>query len=797
MSKKATIKVTGDTSDAQSALDQLSSQINKFSKGNQQNLSGVGKLTSSIKGFAKSLSPATIAVGAAVAVGKEINKVVKETTSLYKAQASAEKQLEVAASNNPYLDAASVQQLKNYASSLQSISTVGDETLIPMMAQLAAAGRTQSEIQSIMSAALDVSASGMMSLDSAVTQLNKTFSGSTGQLGNQIAELKTLTKEELESGKAIDIVAQKFKGMAEETAKATGSSEQLKNAVSDYKELWGQTFEEGLAPMRRFFTELLSKHTAAKKAAKEYKKAMKEVFDDEGNVNENAQESALFTAWDNLKKEATEARNALIDYKEKAGFDNTNREMWDPYTENETLRVQELQTAANKAESAYRKVVAVRLEAEEAARLESEAQAKIAEELAESNKKLETRDKLRKAYEDDIAKTKAEIDNRRRLGEVITEQAEAQELLNVATKHYVDMYSDPAFDRSQTKTGMWEGEQAHLDYIEELAAKANVEQEVVEVSKSHVEELIETWQTEEEETLEMQKALLDEYRAYLDAKESLTDEEIALKERLAEAQRNIDQKILEEQQAAHQKQKEQIAKDIADVASYIEEFAGISDTIVGIARANNTAQQNEELTAISKQYTDGLISYEEYCEKKSQLEKKAAMEEYKIRQWEWTMSLLMATANVAQGVSAALTKAPPASYVMAALTAASGAAQIAAITASKPKPPAFQEGGIVPGTSYYGDRVVANVNSGEMVLTAQQQKNLWNLANNAGKSGAVVNMPVTINNTASDSVRASASMSPEGITILVEKIVNAQMAAGRYNQSMGIAQSRQHGVEYQ
>ncbi|MCQ2593462.1 MAG: hypothetical protein MJ188_11840 [Treponema sp.] len=122
---------------------------------------------------------------------------------------------------------------------MQKISTVGDEELIPMMAQLASAGRTQEEIQSIMVAALDVSASGMMSLDSAVTALNKTYSGSVGLLGKQISGLKGLTAEQLKNGKAVEVVAERFKGISEETTKATGTSEQLKNAWGYLKEQLG------------------------------------------------------------------------------------------------------------------------------------------------------------------------------------------------------------------------------------------------------------------------------------------------------------------------------------------------------------------------------------------------------------------------------------------------------------------------------------------------------------------------------------------------------------------------------
>jgi hypothetical protein len=83
-----------------------------------------------------------------------------------------------------------------------------------------------------------------------------------------------------------------------------------------------------------------------------------------------------------------------------------------------------------------------------------------------------------------------------------------------------------------------------------------------------------------------------------------------------------------------------------------------------------------------------------------------------------------------------------------------------------------------------------------MILNAQQQRNLWDMANSRG-GGAVVNMPVTIENNASNEVSASAEMSPDGMVVMINKIVNAQMAAGKYNQSMDIAQSRRNGIEYQ
>ena len=800
MAKKATIKFTADTKEAESGLDKVSAKINQFSKDNKESLGGLSRLNGAITNAAKSFGAIGVAAGAAVAAVKKVNAVIKETTDLYKVQATAEKQLEVAAKNNPYLNDISVIQLKNFAGELQSISTIGDEQLLPLMAQLASAGRTQTEIQDIMSAALDVSASGAMSLESAVKNLNKTFSGLSGELGESIPQIKNLTTEQLKNGDAVKVIAQQYKGMAEETALATGSSEQLANAIGDYKELLGETFEGAFAPMRKWFTEVITNHTNAKKAAREHKKAVKEVYDENGEIKDDASESSLFTVWQNLKKETDEARQALIDYKKEQGFDSTNVELWDTYTQEESAKVQRLQKEANKAESAYRKVVKQRVDAEEAARKEAEAQAEIAAQVAEENSRLERREKLRKEYTDSLEDVQKQIAARRALGDEISEEEENQLLLNAATAAYIKMYSDPAFDRSQTKSGMWAGEQEQRDYIATLASRAKMTQEVASL-KADAEKIAKEATSylggdgaSLSEQIGAEIDALNTYMATLDQTGEAYAQLTEKKNQLAALQTEVQKKELEEQ-AENAKAKVIEITDI--VADYIDRFADITNGITALVRQNNEEEADEALTNLSKQYTDGIISYEEYCEKKKALDKKAAQEEYKLKMWEWTASLLQATANIAQGVAKALAEGGPyAGPILAALIGASGAIQIATITANKPKNPSFATGGIVPGTSYSGDRVTANVNSGEMILNAQQQRNLWDMANSRG-SGAVVNMPVTIENKASDAVNASAQLSTDGLTILINKVVNSQMALGKYNQSMDIAQSRRNGVEYQ
>lgn len=73
---------------------------------------------------------------------------------------------------------------------------------------------------------------------------------------------------------------------------------------------------------------------------------------------------------------------------------------------------------------------------------------------------------------------------------------------------------------------------------------------------------------------------------------------------------------------------------------------------------------------------------------------------------------------------------PPLGFVFGGIAAAAMAAQAAQVAGL-----AFQDGGIVPGTSFSGDRVAAQVNSGEVILNRQQQaQTLFAIANGANMS---------------------------------------------------------------
>lgn len=232
--KNINIKIKADSKEAEKGINKVTAELNKLSKN-------------------KSLKTLNDLNGAFSLVGKAFNVVTKTVKKSIETlnnageaaavQIKAETQLAQAAKNNPYLQEENVKQLKNYAGQLQSISAVGDEQLLPLMAQLAAAGRTQTEIQEIMSASLDISASGAMSLESAVKNLNKTYSGTVGELGEAIPQVKTLSKEQLKNGDAVKVISEKYDGMAKKVADSTGGMQKLKNSWGDFTEQLGDGWQ--------------------------------------------------------------------------------------------------------------------------------------------------------------------------------------------------------------------------------------------------------------------------------------------------------------------------------------------------------------------------------------------------------------------------------------------------------------------------------------------------------------------------------------------------------------------------
>ena len=130
--------------------------------------------------------------------------------------------------------------IQKFASDLQEVTTVGDETTLAMFGLARNITRTNEQAKELTEAAVQLSAATGLSLESSVKNLGKTFSGLTGELGESLPAVKDFTIEQLKAGKAIEFVLSRFGGAAEGKVNSfSGAIKQLTNAFGDSLEQQG------------------------------------------------------------------------------------------------------------------------------------------------------------------------------------------------------------------------------------------------------------------------------------------------------------------------------------------------------------------------------------------------------------------------------------------------------------------------------------------------------------------------------------------------------------------------------
>lgn len=830
--KNLNIKIKANTESAVKGIEQITRKLNELEKQSKNRLSKLSKFGSAFNGIQNAFSLVTSGIKNAVSA-------ISECSDAYEKQANAETLLQTAVKNNPYLNEQSVLQLKEYASHLQSISTVGDEELLPFMAQLAAAGRTQTEIQQIMGAALDVSASGTMSLESAVKNLNKTFSGLSGELGESVPQIKQLTKEQLKNGDAVKILAEQYSGMAKSTAGSTGGWKQFKNTLGDLQEMIGEKFSQNKNAagqvLNSFFSKVIEKLQAAKKETDEFRIKLGLIAQNDGT---DATISSYQSELDLLKKENSEIQ------KKKNVLSSAN---WKQYAA--------AQTAALKQEvEAYESKAA---ELNKATTNAYNEWLKYSQAVTEEEKTKQA--ELRKTY---LTALHTEQ-------EYLREQQGVKKRLKETTKAMKDEYNDLIEDQEMwTAESLRKDEDANnkrIEFLEQqIAIKKEEEENLKNSSKQDEEtakinaqiaaynEKIKAMQKEAElrgksvSQEDLLNAKIEHYMAvwkesgdwaatYLQnlAKEiekdfadlnidippmpvldKLSDKEqiealegylqilLSLKDNLeenSEAWNKLEDSIkgvLGQIDLLKNKTSKWSEMDDWEKVGYVQkkfsELASGINSALSLASETLDNQTSADVQSLENAYKKGLISEEEYYSKKEKIEKDSARKKYKVQMAEWALNLLQTQSAAAVAIANSLKGGSTLGMINAAIMGVATAAQLAAQIAAKPVPPSFASGGIVPGTSYSGDNVQANVNSGEMILNARQQRALWETANGNTQSGGVI-FNIKVNNEAADVASAGVTSNSDGFTVAIKKIVSDAMANGEMNDSFQTMKANIYG----
>lgn len=845
MAKEVNTRIKADTKEAQTNIDKLTASMNKLGK--EAKNDSVSKLGDAWKRTSKSIKSAGLGavIAAEVKLLKSELQAIKDTAEAFNVQLKAETKLAQAAKNNPYMDGTGVTRLKEYASQLQSISDYGDEELIPMMAELVATGRTEAQVMDIMSASIDVAAGTGKSLLSVVEMLNKSYTGEAGKLSTLSAETKNLTKEQLQNGEAVRILKEQFGGMSEEAVKATGSAKQLAMAQGDLQESWGKITKPAYDSWNNFwlrqtkkgqeFAENLNKALEkanqtwiigggyrnnkefvsttvdeAKKAAKDGNKQL--YLEDVASMQSDQALTNEINYLTNLKKRKAEETELLNILKEEQQWRERKVQKEKEETEyarqaatmtTQQLREQlkTLREAQTIEESNPRLQYVLRTEIEKRDAEEAEIQKEL---LAEYNKAVEAKQK--------------ELAIRKEAGVEIEKEDELQQMLNAKLNAYVTYIKNGGETSSQAAKNIREDiksistELANLQELEdkrkadeeaeELRLKAikkqldSMNDKVLKIKESANELINGPQEIKLSDTIKDTIAVLETEAEQLDKTSAAYQEYI---DKLKEL-KNLLPQVEEAENRVVSTEEGAVAKVQSVMSTIVDSLQSLSSSISSIcqtALSESNRQYDKEAKSLELQLDKNIITYDEYLEKKNQLDKEQAQKEYKIKMAEWSMNMAMATAQAAQAVVNALASGtPPVNIINATTAGLLGAAQLIAIAGAKPVAPTFATGGFLTGNSYHGDKIPFMGNAGEAVLNPAEMRNFMDIVNGDYKGGVTLNMPIEIENNAGDTVKVTAAQQDRQIRIAVNKIVNSTMRSGGYNNALQSANASMQGARY-
>jgi len=193
----------------------------------------LGKVDKSVNNLDKSLGDLQKAMGELAVFGSIAalaNKVGKEFAE---AQTQALRLSSVAGK--------SAKAMGEFADQMQALTGESGDAIRGIEARLLAEGKSETMTRKLISAAADMAAITGGGLDAAVQKLSGSLSGQARELAKNNPELKALTEEQLKSGAAIDLIAEKYRGQAKAMSSSLEVSNKVRNeSVGDLAEAFGE-----------------------------------------------------------------------------------------------------------------------------------------------------------------------------------------------------------------------------------------------------------------------------------------------------------------------------------------------------------------------------------------------------------------------------------------------------------------------------------------------------------------------------------------------------------------------------
>lgn len=134
-----------------------------------------------------------------------------------------------------------VSYYQELSSEIQKNTTIADDNVMALAAQSKAMGMNDLATTNLINASVELAAVMGVDVNDAFSQLTGSLVGQTRTLAKYVPDVKAMTQEQLASGEAIRLVADRFKGFAANEATTTlGATKQITNAFGEIKEALGE-----------------------------------------------------------------------------------------------------------------------------------------------------------------------------------------------------------------------------------------------------------------------------------------------------------------------------------------------------------------------------------------------------------------------------------------------------------------------------------------------------------------------------------------------------------------------------
>lgn len=211
------------------------------------------------EGGARRLNSVFKTVGVTIAAAFSVRAIGRFASEVIKAadvQIQAERQLATALEVTGQATAGALDGLKDFASSLQSITTVGDEAALKMLQVATNMGLTAEQSKLAVKEAIGVSAAFGIAETSAIRYTAALQQGDTTMLNRYIPTLRLLDDDAERVAKAHDILGGAFQGAVTEAESGLGPYRQLQNRLGDLQEVVGvellDSLQDVIAELKAF-----------------------------------------------------------------------------------------------------------------------------------------------------------------------------------------------------------------------------------------------------------------------------------------------------------------------------------------------------------------------------------------------------------------------------------------------------------------------------------------------------------------------------------------------------------------